>query len=92
MKITIQRHGGYAGTSELVATKDAATPESAAACRATVGQIKNLSRGHCPVGADFIRYELVIEDSGSRETISFADDGSDQARQLADLVSSLAGA
>ena len=94
MKLTILRHGGYAGTSETLAVKDSAglAPAASVALRATVDRIKSLSQEHRPVGADFVRYELRIEEPGSQATISFADDGSDKARQLVELVNTISAA
>lgn len=93
MKITIHRRGGFAGTSETVAVKDSTTlATGAAALRAKVERIKQLSQEYHPEGADFLHYELLIEEPGSQAIISFADDGSDKARQLVALVNAIATA
>ena len=94
MKLTIVRHEGYAGTSETLAVKDSAVlaPAASVALRATVDRIKSLSQEHRPVGADFVRYELQIEESGSQATVAFKDDGSEIARQLVELVNTISAA
>jgi hypothetical protein len=91
MKLTIQRHGGFAGTSETLAVKDSTglAPDASVAFRAMVDRIRSLSQEHHPVGADFVRYELRIDEPGAQATVSFADDGSDKARQLVELVNTI---
>ena len=91
MRVTIRRHGGFAGASETVAVKDSAqlaSPDSAA-LRTTLVRIRKLAREHRAVGADLVNYELLIDDSGSQAVVSFADDGSEEAQQLVQLVNTL---
>jgi emfourin len=94
MQVTIRRQGGFAGTTEIVAEKnfDLVPPTKAAELRATLDQIKRLAEHHRPVGADFLRYELSIDDSGSRLALSVADDGSDSSRHLVELINRIAAA
>jgi hypothetical protein len=91
MRVTIRRKGGYGGESETLSIKDSTrlTPAEAATLQATLEKLKSLVREHRPVGADFVKYELLIEDSGSKETVEFADDESDKAQQLVQLVNTI---
>jgi hypothetical protein len=91
MKITIHRYGGFAGTSEVLAILNVATlgAESQTATRASLERLQALAREHRPIGTDFMRYELLLEDSKGQQTISFADDGSQTAQKLVELVTQL---
>ncbi len=75
----------------MVAVMDTALPASeAVALRTKVERIKRLSQRAQPSeGADFVQYELLIEDPGAMARIAFADDGSDKARELVDLVDAI---
>jgi hypothetical protein len=88
MEVTLRQHGGFAGTSSVVTKKVGA---ESAQLRPLLDQIKDLAEKHNPVGADFIRYELSVKDSGTQTVISFADDGSDTARQLMELANKISG-
>ena len=93
MKITINRRGGFAGTSETLAVKDSnAVVPTTTPLPAMVERIKRLSREYHPEGADFVHYDLQIEDSGSHATISFTDDGSEKAQELVKLVDAISSA
>ena len=91
MKITIHRYGGLAGTSEVLAILNVATltAESQTATRASLERLQSLARDHRPIGTDFVRYELLLEDSKGQQTISFADDDSETSRKLVALVTQL---
>jgi hypothetical protein len=91
MRVTIRRKGGYSGESETLTVKDSTrlTSAEASTLHTTLDKLKSLADEHRPVGADFIKYELLIEDAGSKETVTFADDGSDKAQQLVQLVNTI---
>jgi hypothetical protein len=86
MEVTLRQKGGFAGTSAIIA-KATAEP---ARVRPLLERMKELAEKHNPVGADLVRYELSIKDSGSEMLVSFADDDSDTARQLMDLANKIA--
>ena len=89
MEVSLSQHGGFAGTSEIIAKKNLAA--DGARLRPLLNQIKALAQKHQPVGADLVRYELSVKDSGSETVVSFADDGSDTARELMELADKIAG-
>jgi hypothetical protein len=89
MEVTLSQQGGFAGTSETITKKNRTAEE--AQLRPLLNQIKELAQKHQPVGADFVRYELSVKDAGSETIVSFADDGSDGARELMELANIIAG-
>ena len=62
----------------------------AEALQRTLNQVKSLTREHKPEGFDFVKYELLVENSGAQDTISFEDDRSDRAQKLVQLVNTMA--
>ena len=93
MKITIHRSGGLAGAVGKPASLETAAlgAEQQAAALSALDRLTQLVRDHHPVGADFIRYEILIEEAGRRRTLSFADDGSENAAQLVKAAQSIEG-
>lgn len=92
MKITIRQSGGFAGGpvgEPIVREASSLSPEKQAALRAALDRLTQLARNHHPVGSDFIQWEVLVEDGANRRTVSFADDGSDQAQQLTKAVQSI---
>jgi hypothetical protein len=94
VKITIHRYGGLVGTNEVLAIVDTQQlgAEKTKTVRDTLDRLTQLARKHNPAGADFVRYELLVEDAGKSSTVSFSDDGSETAIQLTKLVNTIAEA
>lgn len=94
MKITIHRYGGIAGTNEILGIIEVETlsAEKQKTVREALDRLKQQSRDHRPEGADFIKYELLVEDAARQHTVSFSDDGSEKAQQLVKLVTEIANA
>ncbi len=91
MKITVRRYGGLAGISEIVAVKDTGVHAiTAGTLIQNVDRLRRLSENQHPEGADFIHYEVLIEERGTQELIKFADDGSEKARGLLEVVNTIA--
>ena len=88
MRITIHRRGGYAGTEEVLAVLDAAERTAAPDLLRQLGALLPRER---PAGADFQRYEILVEDAAAAapRSLAFADDGSDPAQKLVELVNRL---
>jgi hypothetical protein len=94
VKITIHRYGGLAGTNEVLAIVDTQQlrGEKTKTVRDALDRLTQLALKHHPAGADFVRYELLVEDAGKTSTVSFSDDGSETAVQLTKLVNAIAEA
>jgi hypothetical protein len=94
MKITIQRHGGFAGTNEVLDILDtkSLSAEREAAVRGVLGRMQRLEPSTRAVGADFIHHEILIEEGGAQQTLSFVDDGSDKAHELLELLNTILAA
>ena len=87
MRVTIHRHGGYAAVEEVLAVLEAAERTPAPDLLRQLGELIPRER---PVGADFQRYEILVEDPAAPpRTLAFADDGSDAAQKLVALVNRL---
>ena len=96
MQITIKRGGGFAGLEEQLATVDVDTlPKSVAnQLQEHVSRLAMLSaQSPPPVGADQLRYEVVIAEPGSQpQTLTVVDAGDpkqplmQQVRAILDLV------
>ena len=90
MQITIHRYGGFAGTQEVNTVE---TGDLSAAQQKSIGEaldrLRKLSKEHNPVGADYIRYEIVVADPKGQQIISFSDDGSEKAQELIKLVTAI---
>ena len=95
MLITIKHRGGFAGLDEEIARVDTAklSPELARRIEATVQQLnlKGLS-GNVPggpIGADFLAYEVTLEQDGGRNSFRVVDDGGEFATKIREFAEEL---
>ena len=88
MRITVTRTGGYAGT-ERVADVDTAHLDPARA-RAIEQMARDAAgdagRTEEVIGADLMRYEIIIQDNGSSRRLSWTDDGNPQGGPVKRLI------
>jgi hypothetical protein len=91
MKLTIRRYGGYAGTDEVLVALESKSlaADQEAALRAVLERMQGLLPVKPGVGADFVHYEILVEQGGTQRTLAFTDDLSDQARQLVELTNQI---
>jgi hypothetical protein len=91
MKLTVRRYGGYAGTNEVLAALDtkSLSAEKEAALRDLLERMQRLLPLDPSVGADFVHYEVLIEEGGAQQTLLFTDDLSDKARELVELTNQI---
>lgn len=82
MKILLRQTGGFAGVAIDLATIDTASmpPDAARAWQEAIEDIKFFSLRAAvaseAIGADMLVYQITVEDSGRRHTVSFVDDDS----------------
>jgi Emfourin len=95
MLIIIKHRGGFAGLDEAIANVDTAKlkPEAAKKVESTVSQM-NLKdfAGSVPgdrIGADFLAYEVTLEQGGSRNSFRVLDDGGEAARKIREFAEEL---
>jgi hypothetical protein len=92
MKLTVRRYGGYAGINALLVVLDtkSLSAEKEVALRAVLERMQRLLPLDQAAGADFIHYEILIEQPGvAQQILLFADDESDKARQLVELTNKI---
>jgi hypothetical protein len=91
MKLTVHCYGGYAGTNEVLVVLDSKSlsAENEAALRSVLERMQRLLPANQAAGADFVHYEILIEEPGAQQILLFADDGSDKARQLVELMNQI---
>jgi hypothetical protein len=91
MKLTVRRYGGYAGTKEVLVVLDtkSLSAEKESALREVLEHMQRLFPLDPSVGADFMHYEILIEEGGAQHTLKFTDDSSDKARQLVELTNQI---
>jgi emfourin len=91
MKLTIRRYGGYAGTDEVLVALESKSlsADQEAALRALLERMQRLLPLEPGVGADFVHYEILVEQGGTQHTLVFTDDLSEQARQLVELTNQI---
>ena len=94
MKIAVKQSGGFAGEVKELLQLD--TAQSAPSVGQQVEQIlRDAEFFDLPavvqgdVGADFLRYEIAVTDSGGQHTVSFQDDGGPKTAALKKLLESL---
>ena len=94
MKITIKQSGGFAGEVKELLQLD--TAQSAPSVGQQVEQIiRDAKFFDLPavvqgdVGADFLRYEITVTDSGRQHTVVFQDDGGPKTAAMKKLLESL---
>lgn len=91
MEITVRKRGGFAGfqgepvhvDSESLGEGDRAELERLVH---EAGFFARPPTSADALGADFVNYELTVVDGERRHTISFADDGSEEAAPLRRLA------
>jgi hypothetical protein len=91
MKLIIRRSGGYAGTDEVLVVLESKSlsADQEAALRAILERIQRALPLAPAVGADFVHYEILVEQGGAQHSLVFTDDFSDQARQLVELTNQI---
>ena len=99
MKIQVKRSGGFAGLNDTVCDLD--TANLAAADAAAVESVgRNLEAtlqvqgDKQPIGADLVKYEVVVSNGQGPRTLVIADDGSkamEPFHRMLDQLSTIAG-
>ena len=94
MKIAVKQSGGFAGEVRELLQLDTAQSEPSVA-----QQVERIIRDgkffglpavvQGDVGADFLRYEITVTDSGRQHTVSFQDDGGPKTAALKKLLDGL---
>ncbi|MBI3820858.1 MAG: hypothetical protein HY286_19375 [Planctomycetes bacterium] len=87
MKLSIARSGGFAGIREPLLELDTLTlkPAAAAKIAQTWQSLRariQASSGKPSIGADFLKYEIVVSDEHGRELMEVVDDGGAVAAEL----------
>jgi len=88
VRIVIKRSGGY-GSAEHTATVDTSRldPGRARQIEQLADQVSaGATQRTEPVGADFLRYDITIQDGRETRSLSFIDDGSPDAGPMKRLV------
>ena len=94
MKVAIKQSGGYAGEVKDLLQLDTAQTEPSVS-QQVERIIRDVKFFELPgvlqgdVGADFIRYEIAITDSGRQHTVIFHDDGGLKTAVMKKLLESL---
>lgn len=95
MRVSITRSGGFAGITEQVVSLDTANLPVATAgqVEASVRRAGLLDDAVVPpspaVGADMYRYDVSIDDTKGKRSISFSDDGGPEVQPLREMVDAL---
>jgi hypothetical protein len=96
MQITIERGGGIAGPAfhEQIVSADtqALPPEAAAKAAERWRALKPLivrSASRPAVGADFLKYTIVVRDESGEQRLELADDGNETVRALLEFARQL---
>ena len=94
MKIAVKQSGGFAGEVKDLLQLDTAQMEPSLS-----QQVERIIRDgkffdlpavvQGDVGADFIRYEITVTDSGRQHTVVFQDDGGPKTAAMKKLLESL---
>lgn len=94
MKITIRRSGGFAGGTETLASLELASlpGPAGAAIREALAALKSQAADFHPVGADFLKYEVTVENDAANQSMTIADDGSEKARSLIAIIDKIVAA
>jgi len=97
MTITVTRSGGFAGSSETLASVDTTRMDAGTAQRIEE-LIKKIRFFGLPatvsgraVGADFLRYEVQIRDSDRQHHVAFVDDDGPETAGRREPVISVTG-
>ena len=94
MKIVVKQSGGFAGEVKDLLQLDTAQMEPSVS-RQVVRIIRDVKFFDLPavvqgdVGADFLRYEITVTDSGRQHTVVFQDDGGPKTAAMKKLLESL---
>ena len=94
MKVTIKQSGGYAGEVKDLLQLDMAQMEPSVS-QQVERIIRDVKFFDLPavvqgdVGADFLRYEITVTDSGRQHTVIFYDDGGPKTAAMKKLLESL---
>ena len=92
VKIQVKRRGGFAGLDEIVGAIDTARAPAQLAGRARSHVERLLARGarEDPVGADFLKYEIVVsEGNATPRTITIVDEGRPDDLAMAEVTALL---
>ena len=92
MLVTVKQRGGFAGMEVGLAQVDTSTLDAAtrAAIERHVRTVLSSASGRdAQVGADQLEYELTVDDGGSRKTMTWIEDGTDNASPIRELVARL---
>ena len=94
MKIAVKQSGGFAGEVKDLLQLDTAQMEPSVSQQVEriIGDVKFFDLPAVvqgDVGADFLRYEITVTDSGRQHTVSFQDDGGPKTATMKKLLESL---
>lgn len=99
MKIQIQQRGGFAGVTQTLVDADSASidPAQAMEFERLARQVESLAASHVKsetaAGADFLTYDITLQEGKRRKTLTVVDDDSPgmvQVRAALEQLSSLA--
>ena len=99
MKIQIQQRGGFAGIAQTLVDVDSASVSPAEAkqlemlARKVEAVAANRQQAESGVGADFLTYDITLQEGQSRRTLTLVDDDSpdmSQVRTVLEQLSALA--
>jgi hypothetical protein len=99
MKIQVQQRGGFAGVTQMLVDVDSANvaPAQAAQLERLAKMFESAAsdkaQGASGAGADFLTYDITVQDGPSRRTVTLVDDdsaGMAQVRSLLEQLSALA--
>ena len=94
MKIAVKQSGGFAGEVKDLLQLDTAQSEPSVS-QQVERIIRDVKFFDLPavvqgdVGADFLRYEITVTDSGRQHTVIFQDDGGPKTAAMKKLLESL---
>ena len=94
MKIAVKQSGGFAGEVKDLLQLDTAQTEPSVS-QQVERIIRDVKFFDLPavvqgdVGADFLRYEITVTDSGRQHTVIFQDDGGAKTAAMKKLLESL---
>jgi hypothetical protein len=91
--VTITQHGGFAGNQPITLV-DVDTATLSARDRQDIERDISTSdalqpQRNPPIGTDFIEYEVVVDDGGSRQSAKWVDDGAGSAEPVKTLAARL---
>ena len=94
MRISVRQSGGFAGIDVELGSVDTASLAAAEADgiaevlrRAGFDQLPENVPG--AAGADFLRYDITLENQGRSRRVAFADDASEGSRRLLEVLETL---